>query len=66
MPLSFALGVETSHGKVHSTADVRTYLRKAAEVGLDGVVFFSWDDLLPFLDELDQTDDLRNFPDGDG
>ena len=62
VPLSFALGVETSHGKVHTAADIRTYLRKAVEVRLDGVVFFTWHDLLPFLDELDETDDIRNFP----
>lgn len=65
VPLSFALGVETSHGKVHSAADIRTYLRKAAEVRLDGVVFFTWHDLLPFLDELDQANDIRSFPEAE-
>jgi hypothetical protein len=63
VPLSFALGVETSHGKVHSAADIRAYLRKAAEVHVGGVVFFTWDDLLPFLDELDRTNDICDFPD---
>lgn len=62
VPLSFALGVETSHGKVHSAEDVRIYLKKAAEIGLDGFVTFSWDDLIPFLDELDQTDSIGGFP----
>ena len=62
VPLSFALGVETSHGKVHSADDIRVYLRKAAEVHIDGVIFFTWDTLLPFLKELDETDDIRNFP----
>jgi uncharacterized lipoprotein YddW (UPF0748 family) len=62
VPLSFALGVETSHGKVHSAEDIRVYLREAAGAGVDGVIFFSWDTLLPFLKELDDTDDIRNFP----
>jgi uncharacterized lipoprotein YddW (UPF0748 family) len=63
VPLSFALGVETSHGKVHSAEDIRIYLTKAAETQLDGFVVFTWNTLLPYLDELDQTRDIRNFPD---
>lgn len=62
VPLSFALGVETSHGKVHSADDIRIYLDKAAEVGLSGFVAFTWNTLLPYLDELDHTGDIRNFP----
>jgi uncharacterized lipoprotein YddW (UPF0748 family) len=62
VPLSFALGVETSHGKVHSADDIRVYLRKAANVHLDGFIFFTWDTLLPFLKELDDTNDIRDFP----
>jgi uncharacterized lipoprotein YddW (UPF0748 family) len=62
VPLSFALGVETSHGKVHSADDIRIYLNKAAEVQLDGFVAFTWNTLLPYLDELDQTGDIRSFP----
>lgn len=63
VPLSFALGVETSHGRVHSAEDIRIYLSKAAEAELDGFVTFTWNTLLPYLDELDQTDDIRDFPD---
>ena len=62
VPLSFALGVETSHGQVHSAEDIRIYLNKAAETELDGFVTFTWNTLLPYLDELDQTGDIRNFP----
>lgn len=62
VPLSFALGVVTSHGRVHSAEDIRIYLNKAAEVQLDGFAIFTWNDLLPFLNELDQTGDIRNFP----
>ncbi len=62
VPLSFALGVNTSHGKVHSADDIRDYLEQAAAAQLDGVVFFTWDDLQPFLDALDETGDIRKFP----
>ena len=62
VPLSFALGVVTSHGRVHSAEDIRIYLNKAAEVPLDGFAVFTWNDLLPFLNELDQIGDIRNFP----
>jgi len=62
VPLSFALGVETSHGRIHSAEEVRAYLNKAAEVHLDGFVVFSWDDIVPFLDELDRTNSIRDFP----
>lgn len=62
VPLSFALGVETSHGKVHSADDIRLYLKTAAEAGLDGCAVFTWDDLLPYLDDLDRTDEFRAFP----
>lgn len=63
VPLSFALGVVTSHGRVHSADDIRIYLNKAAEAELDGFVAFTWNTLLPYLDELDQTGDIRTFPD---
>lgn len=66
VPLSFALGVVTSHGKVHSAEDIRAYLHQAAEVGFDGVIVFSWDTLGPFLNDLDTAGDIRRLPAGDG
>lgn len=61
VPLSFALGIETSHGKVHSADDVRIYLNKAAEVRMDGFVAFTWNTLLPYLDELDRTKSIIDY-----
>lgn len=52
VPITFALGVNTSHGRAHSAADVREYLEIASKLKIDGVSFFTWNDLLPFLDEL--------------
>ena len=61
VPLSFALGVETSHGKVHSADDIRIYLNKAAEAKLDGFAAFTWNTLVPYLDELDQTNSIGGY-----
>ena len=52
VPITFALGVNTSHGRVHSAMDIRDYLELAAKLNMQGVSFFTWNDLLPFLDEL--------------
>lgn len=62
VPLSFALGLVTSHGRVHSADDIRIYLSKASECEIGEFVTFTWGDLLPYLDELDQTGELRTFP----
>lgn len=51
--LTFALGMKTSHGSVRSVDDVSAYLDFAKRTGLVGVAFFSWDSLLPYLDELE-------------
>ncbi len=50
--LTFALGVNTSHGRVHSADDIRSYLKIAERLKLDGVAYFTWDYLQPYLDEL--------------
>lgn len=57
--LTFALGVQTSHGNVRSADDIRDYLKSAGKQGLDGVAFFTWDTLVPYLDELDRTGEIR-------
>lgn len=62
VPLSFALGVDTSHGSIRTAAEVGPYLQSAAENQIEGVVAFTWHALLPLLDELDRTGDLRNLP----
>ena len=62
VPLSFAVGLVTSHGKVHSADDVRIYLKSAATIGLDGYIMFTWGDLLQWLNELDRSGELRLFP----
>jgi uncharacterized lipoprotein YddW (UPF0748 family) len=50
--LSFALGVNTSHGRVHSADDIRQYLAIAERLKMDGVAYFTWEYLQPFLKDL--------------
>lgn len=61
VPLSFALGVETSHGSIRTAAEVGPYLQSAADNQIEGVVAFTWHAVLPLLDELDRTGELRDF-----
>lgn len=50
--LSFALGVNTSHGRVHSADDIRQYLAITERLKMDGVAYFTWEYLQPFLNDL--------------
>ena len=50
--LTFALGVNTSHGRVHAADDIRKYLAIADRLKLDGVAYFTWEYLQPYLGEL--------------
>jgi hypothetical protein len=50
--LTFALGVNTSHGRVRSADDIRAYEKIADRLKLDGVAYFTWEYLQPFVDEL--------------
>lgn len=50
--LTFALGVVTSHGRVQSADDIRDYLEIADRLKLDGVAYFTWEYLQPYVDEL--------------
>lgn len=52
VPLSFALGVKTSHGAIDSTQDMRDYLRIAERLGYRGSAVFSWTHLLPYVDAV--------------
>jgi uncharacterized lipoprotein YddW (UPF0748 family) len=50
--LTFALGVNTSHGRVHSVDDIQSYVNIANRLKLDGVAYFTWEYLQPYLDEM--------------
>lgn len=51
-PFYITIGVLTSHGKLNSAAEVKKQMTMARECGADGLVFFTWESLNPFADEL--------------
>ncbi len=62
--LTFALGVKTSHGQVKTVVDIANYLRTAAQLNVDGVTFFTWSYLVPFLPQLEKTGLLESYAAG--
>lgn len=58
-PFYITIGVRTSHGSLKSAAEIRKQINMAAEAGADGLVFFTWEALSPFANEL--TDDIKNY-----
>ena len=50
VPLTFALGIKTSHGAISSTQDIRDYLRIARGIGVQGTAVFSWTHFLPYVE----------------
>lgn len=51
-PFYVTIGVLTSHGKLNSADEVRNQIKLAREHGADGVVFFTWESLKPFADDV--------------
>jgi uncharacterized lipoprotein YddW (UPF0748 family) len=56
--LSFALGVSTSHGRIHSAREICDYVEKASQAGIEGFSFFPWHELVPYLETLQTLDCL--------
>lgn len=61
IPVSFALGVETSHGKVSSARDIEQYLETAARAGTNGMALFTWSTAQPYLDDLSRRGAIARF-----
>lgn len=51
-PYYITIGVTTSHGSLKNAAEIRNQMHMAADAGADGLVFFTWEALAPFADEL--------------
>jgi len=51
-PFYITIGVRTSHGSLKNAAEIRKQMKMAAEAGADGLVFFTWESLRPFAEEL--------------
>ncbi len=62
--LTFALGVKTSHGQVKSVDEIATYLWEADQLHADGVTFFTWSYLEPFLPQLAESKVIDDYATG--
>jgi len=51
-PFYITIGVLTSHGKLSSAAEIRHQMQMARDCGAEGLVFFTWESLEPFADEV--------------
>jgi uncharacterized lipoprotein YddW (UPF0748 family) len=51
-PYYITIGVRTSHGTLKDAAEVRKQMKMARECGADGLVFFTWEALRPFANDL--------------
>ncbi len=59
--VTFALGVRTSHGEVKSASQVGEILQSAQRAGVDGVAFFTWSYLQPWLKEVVDAGSIEMF-----
>ncbi len=65
IPVTFALGVRTSHGEVKSAAQVAQILQAAQRAQVDGVAFFTWAHLQPWLQEVVAAGSITRFNSGE-
>jgi uncharacterized lipoprotein YddW (UPF0748 family) len=63
-PYYITIGVRTSHGSLKNAAEIRKQMKMAADAGADGLVFFTWESLRPFADEL--ASDIKAYRRSDG
>jgi len=59
--VTFALGVRTSHGEVKSAEQVGEILQAARRADVDGVAFFTWSYLQPWLADVVTSGSLNRF-----
>jgi uncharacterized lipoprotein YddW (UPF0748 family) len=51
-PFYITIGVKTSHGALKDAAEIRKQMAMSRQCGADGLVFFTWESLRPFANEL--------------
>jgi uncharacterized lipoprotein YddW (UPF0748 family) len=62
VPYYITIGVTTSHGSLRDAGEVRRQMKIAANAGADGLVFFTWEALNPFAEEI--AGDLKAYRPG--
>lgn len=58
-PFYITIGVYTSHGKLQDANEIRKHMKMAQDNGAEGLVFFTWEALKPFADEV--SADIKAF-----
>ena len=58
-PFYITIGVKTSHGALKDAAEIRKQMAMSRQCGADGLVFFTWESLRPFADEL--ASDIKSY-----
>ncbi|MGI6296538.1 MAG: glycoside hydrolase family 10 protein [Armatimonadota bacterium] len=58
-PFYLTIGVKTSHGELKTAEEVRKQIKMAGDCGAEGLVFFTWEALDKYADDL--APDIRNF-----
>ena len=58
-PFYITIGVTTSHGSLKNAAEVRKQMAMSGRCGADGVIFFTWESLRPFANEL--VGDIKSY-----
>ena len=58
-PFYITIGVKTSHGALKDAAEIRKQMTMARQCGADGLVFFTWEALRPFANEL--AGDIKSY-----
>lgn len=61
VPVTVAVGIETSHGSIRSAAEIDAYLRAAEAAGVDGAAMFTWATLEPHLGGLRDLGSIPRF-----
>ena len=58
-PFYITIGVKTSHGTLKDAAEIRKQMAMSRQCGADGLVFFTWESLRPFANEL--AGDIKSY-----
>jgi uncharacterized lipoprotein YddW (UPF0748 family) len=58
-PFYITIGVKTSHGALKDAAEIRKQITMSRRCGADGLVFFTWESLRPFANEV--AGDIKSY-----
>jgi uncharacterized lipoprotein YddW (UPF0748 family) len=62
--LTMCVGISTTYDTIRSAREIGDYLEVAKRCGVQGVAFFRWHSLLPFLDDVKKEGYIERFVSG--